>query len=43
MDVELVQRLVNIMAANDLNTVDVRDGMKRIVLKRGAASDAPTR
>jgi acetyl-CoA carboxylase biotin carboxyl carrier protein len=29
------------MKENDLNTVDVRDGAKRIVLKRGAAYVAP--
>jgi acetyl-CoA carboxylase biotin carboxyl carrier protein len=29
------------MAANDLNTVDVRDGGKRVILKRGAAFVAP--
>lgn len=37
MDVGLLQRIVELMAANDLNTVDVRDGGKRIVLKRGQA------
>ena len=36
MDVGLLQRLVSLMASNDLNTVDVRDGDKRIILKRGA-------
>lgn len=36
MDVELLERIVKLMAANDLNTVDVRDGDKRVVLKRGA-------
>jgi acetyl-CoA carboxylase biotin carboxyl carrier protein len=36
MNVELLQQLVKLMAANDLNTVDVRDGQKRIILKRGA-------
>src|ERR1044071_169881 len=38
MDVDLVQRLVDLMVANDLNTVDVRDGTKRIVLTRGATA-----
>lgn len=37
MDVGLLQQLVSLMAANDLNTVDIRDGGKRIVLKRGTA------
>lgn len=35
MDVGLLQKLVDLMAANDLNTVDVRDGQKRVILKRG--------
>ena len=36
MDVALLQRLVDLMSANDLNTVDLRDGDKRVILKRGA-------
>jgi acetyl-CoA carboxylase biotin carboxyl carrier protein len=36
MDVELLRRMVHLMSANDLNTVDVRDGDKRVILKRGA-------
>jgi acetyl-CoA carboxylase biotin carboxyl carrier protein len=36
MDVSLLERLVKLMASNDLNTVDVRDGDKRVILKRGA-------
>jgi acetyl-CoA carboxylase biotin carboxyl carrier protein len=36
MDVGLLQQLVQLMSANDLNTVDLRDGGKRVVLKRGA-------
>ena len=38
MDVRLLEQLVKLMAANDLNTVDVRDGDKRVVLKRGPAA-----
>jgi acetyl-CoA carboxylase biotin carboxyl carrier protein len=38
MDVDLLQQIVKLMAANDLNTVDVRDGDRRIILKRGAAT-----
>ena len=38
MDVDLLQQIVKLMAANDLNTVDVRDGERRIILKRGAAT-----
>jgi|ERR1051326_7230506 acetyl-CoA carboxylase biotin carboxyl carrier protein len=37
MDVTLLERLVKLMTANDLNTVDVRDGDKRVILKRGPA------
>jgi len=36
MDVGLLERIVRLMSANDLNTVDVRDGDKRVILKRGA-------
>src|SRR6476619_1390114 len=37
MDVGLLEQLVRLMSANDLNTVDLRDGNRRVVLKRGAA------
>ena len=37
MDVRLLEQIVKLMAANDLNTVDVRDGKRRVILKRGAA------
>src|SRR4029079_6209520 len=37
MDVGLLQQLVRLMSANDLNTVDLRDGDKRVMLKRGPA------
>ena len=40
MSVELLERLVKLMAANDLNTVDLRDGERRVVLKRGALAAA---
>ena len=36
MDVDLLEQIVRLMAANDLNTVDVRDGDRRVILKRGA-------
>jgi acetyl-CoA carboxylase biotin carboxyl carrier protein len=36
MDVGLLEQLVKLMSANDLNTVEIRDGDKRVVLKRGA-------
>ena len=40
MDVTLLEQIVSLMAANDLNTVDVRDGEKRVILKRGAVQMA---
>ncbi len=40
MDVSLLEKIVKLMTANDLNTVEVRDGQRRVILKRGAA-DAP--
>jgi acetyl-CoA carboxylase biotin carboxyl carrier protein len=36
MSVELLAEVTRLMKENDLNTVDVRDGDRRIVLKRGA-------
>lgn len=36
MSMELLEKMVKLMASNDLNTVDVRDGDKRIILRRGA-------
>jgi len=41
MDVSLLERMVRLMASNDLNTVDVRDGDKRVILKRGVSFVAP--
>jgi acetyl-CoA carboxylase biotin carboxyl carrier protein len=41
MDVALLQQIVSLMATNDLNTVDVRDGNRRIILKRGSEPVAP--
>jgi acetyl-CoA carboxylase biotin carboxyl carrier protein len=41
MDVSLLEQLVKLMSANDLNTVDLRDGDKRVVLKRGQPVAAP--
>jgi acetyl-CoA carboxylase biotin carboxyl carrier protein len=37
-DVGLLAQIVELMAANDLNTVDVRNGDRRVILKRGAVS-----
>ena len=42
MDVGLLQQLVKLMAANDLNTVDLRDGGRRVILKRGAVMAMPS-
>ena len=36
MNMELLEKMVGLMASHDLNTVDVRDGDKRIILRRGA-------
>jgi acetyl-CoA carboxylase biotin carboxyl carrier protein len=36
MNVDFLQQLVNLMSSNDLNTVDLRDSGRRIILKRGA-------
>ena len=36
MSIDLLERLTRLMKDNDLNTVDVRDGDKRVILKRGA-------
>jgi acetyl-CoA carboxylase biotin carboxyl carrier protein len=38
MDVNLLEKIVKMMSANDLNTVEVRDGDKRVILKRGEAA-----
>lgn len=40
MDVGLLQQIVDLMSTNDLNTVDLRDGDKRVILKRGPAAPA---
>jgi acetyl-CoA carboxylase biotin carboxyl carrier protein len=42
MDVDLLEQIVKLMSANDLNTVDVRDGDKRVILKRGAVQAVQT-
>jgi acetyl-CoA carboxylase biotin carboxyl carrier protein len=41
MDIGLLEQLVKLMSANDLNTIAVRDGDRRVVLKRGAVAAAP--
>ncbi len=40
MDVNLLSQIVELMTENDVNTVDVRDGQRRVVIKRGAAACA---
>ena len=37
MDVRLLAQIVELMSSADLNTVDVRDGDRRVILKRGPA------
>ena len=36
MDLGMLEQLVKLMSANDLSAVDLRDGDKRVVLRRGA-------
>ena len=36
MNVDFLQQLVDLMSNNDLNTIDLRESEKRIILKRGA-------
>jgi acetyl-CoA carboxylase biotin carboxyl carrier protein len=36
MDVSLLERIVKLMRVNDLSEVDLRDGDKRVMLKRGS-------
>src|SRR5262245_44859477 len=38
MDMGLLEQMTRLMKENDLNTVDVRDGDKRVILKRGAVT-----
>lgn len=35
MDVRVLEQIVKLMSANDLNTIEVRDGDRRVMLKRG--------
>ena len=37
MDVGLLEQIVKLMSANDLNTVDLRENGKRVILRRGPA------
>lgn len=41
MDLALLERMVKLMSQHDLSTVDVRNGDKRVVLKRGSAATPP--
>src|SRR5580765_8045047 len=36
MSLDLLEKLTQLMKENDLNTVEVRDGDKRVIIKRGA-------
>ncbi|MGA2441539.1 MAG: acetyl-CoA carboxylase biotin carboxyl carrier protein [Tepidisphaeraceae bacterium] len=38
MDVALLERIVKLMEANDLNMVDLRDGERRVLMRRGPAA-----
>lgn len=40
MDVGLLEQIVRLMSDHDLNTVDVREADKRVILKRGAVAPA---
>ena len=42
MNLDLLEEMVKLMSQHDLNTIDVRNGDKRVVLKRGAASAPPS-
>ena len=35
MDVGMLEQMFKLMAANDVNAVDVRDGERRVIIKRG--------
>ena len=37
MDVGMLEQMFKLMAANDVNAVDVRDGERRVIIKRGPA------
>jgi acetyl-CoA carboxylase biotin carboxyl carrier protein len=42
LDVRVLEQIVKLMSANDLNTIEVRDGDRRVILKRGADIVAPS-
>jgi acetyl-CoA carboxylase biotin carboxyl carrier protein len=42
MDIGLLDRLVKLMQTNDLNMVELRDGDRRVILKRGPAVSGTT-
>jgi acetyl-CoA carboxylase biotin carboxyl carrier protein len=41
MDLGLLEQLVKLMSANDLHTIELSDGDRRVLLKRGAGEGAP--
>ncbi|HEV2292547.1 MAG TPA: acetyl-CoA carboxylase biotin carboxyl carrier protein [Tepidisphaeraceae bacterium] len=41
LDVRVLEQIVKLMSANDLNTIEVRDGDRRVILKRGVDFVAP--
>jgi acetyl-CoA carboxylase biotin carboxyl carrier protein len=40
MDLSLLERIVRLMRDNDLNSIELRDGNKRVTLRRGPAEGA---
>jgi acetyl-CoA carboxylase biotin carboxyl carrier protein len=40
MDLSLLERIVRLMRDNDLNSIELRDGNKRVTLRRGPAESA---
>ncbi|MGB7156717.1 MAG: acetyl-CoA carboxylase biotin carboxyl carrier protein [Tepidisphaeraceae bacterium] len=42
MDVRVLEQIVKLMSANDLSTIEVRDGDRRVILKRGVDFVAPS-
>ena len=42
MNLDLLERLVKLMSANDLNTVELTDGDQKVLLKRGASNVVQT-
>ena len=41
MDLGLLEQITRLMRENDLNTIDLREGEKRVIIKRGAVVTGP--